>query len=139
MVDINSVCISGRVLADAVTKMTSSGKEFTSFGIASNDDYKSKSGEWVNKANFINCVYWKAQVLKKGEPVIIYGKLETNTEDYNGSKRTYTKINVNKIFKLNIEKKGGAINTTTQNVEGSNEVVNSNENNVVDDDEEIPF
>ncbi len=95
MVDLNSVTLSGRVTADSVQRMTNSGKELTTFAIACNDDYKNKNtGEWVNRAYFFNCVLWKPMLLKKGEPVIVYGKLETNTEEYNGEKRTYIKISM---------------------------------------------
>lgn len=133
MVDLNSVTLSGRVTADSVARMTNSGKELTSFAIACNDDYKNKNtGEWVNRAYFFNCVVWKPMVLKKGEPVIVTGKLETNTEEYNGEKRTYIKISANRVVKVIIEKKSSDTVATQSGVQQPDNIA-------VEDDDTPPF
>lgn len=132
MVDLNSVTLSGRITADSVQRMTNSGKELTSFAIACNDDYKNKNtGEWVNRAYFFNCVIWKPIVLKKGEPVIVTGKLETNTEEYNGEKRTYIKISANRVMKVIVEKKNSE-NTAQSDTQ-------QQDNRAVEEDDTPPF
>ena len=106
MIDLNSVILSGRVVADSVSKMSNLGTEFTGFAIAVNDDYKNKqTQEWIKRAYFFDCVLLKPKILKKGEPVIVYGKLATKTQEYNGEKRTYIKILADRVIRCVAENK----------------------------------
>ena len=55
----NVVEIMGHLGRDPEVRALSNGAEVTSFSIATSNDYKDKSGEWVKKdATWWNCQAW---------------------------------------------------------------------------------
>jgi len=71
--------ISGRLTRDAQIKTGKHDKEFVSFTVVENYDYKNKKGEWVKKSTFFNCTYGRstkvASLLTKGTFVILAGEI----------------------------------------------------------------
>ena len=47
--------ITGRLTADAEVRKTKNGKEFLSFTLVVNDNYKTKDGEFKQVAQYFNC------------------------------------------------------------------------------------
>ncbi|MGE6397353.1 single-stranded DNA-binding protein [Chryseobacterium scophthalmum] len=71
--------ISGRLTGNATVSKTTSGKEVVNFGVAVNDGYKNKQGEWVDNTAFIECAYWRSAKpvswLKQGLYVELTGQI----------------------------------------------------------------
>jgi len=102
--NLNSVIIVGRVTADPVLKSTNSGKQVTSFGVATNRTWKNKDGQKQEEVEFHNIVAWgrtaeiATKYLVKGSLVLIEGRLATRTwDDKEGNKRKQTEVIVERI------------------------------------------
>lgn len=101
----NKVILGGYLTCDPELRFTPNGKSVTTFGVAVNETYKDRSGEYRTEPNFFNhVVVWGklaencAEFIKKGSSVFIEGRLRSEKwETKNGEKRTTTKIIVNKI------------------------------------------
>lgn len=80
---MNSVALTGRLVADPELKTTQSGIEVTSFRIAVNQNYV-KQGE-ERKADFFNIVAWRqtaafiCRYFHKGDGINIVGKLQSRS------------------------------------------------------------
>jgi len=89
---MNIVIISGRLTRDPELRETVNGKATCSFSVAVQ---KSKDA-----ADFINCVAWETTAenitkhFRKGNPILITGRLETRSYEKDGQKRTFTQVNV---------------------------------------------
>lgn len=89
---MNRCTFSGRLVADAEMRYTSSGTPVTSFRIAVDAGY----GEH-KRTDFINCVLWKREQLTphltKGKPVILAGEYQSREyEDRNGQRQRTVEI-----------------------------------------------
>lgn len=112
----NLLEIMGHLGRDPETRSTSSGAEVTSFSIATSNDYKDKSGEWVKKdATWWNCQVWGglgAEVVRnffKGDAVMVRGKCgmrEWTGKD--GTTKTTLEVRVSEVFKPIYERKDKA-------------------------------
>ena len=93
---MNYVGLMGRLTKDPELKQTSSGKTYSRFSIAVKKDFV-KDG-----VDFINCVAWDkraefiANYFKKGQKILIQGRINTGTYEVNGEKRTSFDIVVDK-------------------------------------------
>lgn len=128
MKDINQVIIEGRLTRDCEIKKTTTGKTLQTFSIAVNDDYKPKdSVEWVNRAYFINCVYFgELDGLTKGVHILINGKLTTSKSETEDGVKVYTKVEVQGLRFIKDKEK-------TEKVE------EKAEKKVEEDMEDVPF
>lgn len=97
---INNVILMGRLTADAVLRMTTSGKSVASFSIAVERDY-SQDGE--RQADFINLIAWGktaefiTKYFSKGDMIAVRGSLQTRSYEKEGIKRTITEVLVDKV------------------------------------------
>ena len=97
--DFNEVTISGRLTRQPETKQAGS-TTITSFSLAVNQNYKAKSGEWVDKTLFIDCKAWSsygeylAQKFEKGDWIVIKGSLELEEWEKDGQKNRKHVLNV---------------------------------------------
>jgi single-strand DNA-binding protein len=80
---MNSVNLTGRLVANPELKTTDSGIEVTNFRIAVNKDYAKKGEE--RKADFFEIVAWRqtavfvCRYFHKGDGIGVVGKLQTRT------------------------------------------------------------
>ena len=124
---MNKVLLIGRMTKDAELRMTQSGKNVATFGIAVDDGF----GE--NKQTyFFNVTVWGksaeavANYTHKGSKVAVSGKLTSRTyEDRNGNKRTAIEVVADAL--------GGV-----EFLESKNQSNGGNQSSVISD-EEIPF
>src|SRR5664280_3473505 len=80
------VTVSGNVVGDPVVRATRANVSFVTFRVASNARrVDSKTGEYIDAGtNFVNVTAFRAlgvnvsNSLKKGEPVIVYGRMRIN-------------------------------------------------------------
>jgi len=93
-----NICIfSGRIVADATSRMTTNGTSVCTFRIAVDAGF----GEH-KRTDFINCVLWKRESLvphlSKGKPVMISGEYQGREyEDCNGQKQRTVEIIVREL------------------------------------------
>jgi single-strand DNA-binding protein len=101
----NNVQLIGRLGRDPELKEFSSGKRAT-FSIATTDTYKNQRGEKVKDTQWHNIVAWgklaemAENYLKKGNEVVVEGKLVHRSYETNGEKKYITEININDILML---------------------------------------
>lgn len=99
---MNKVLLTGRLTAAPEIKVTNSGVEVMSFGLAVDRGVKDKAtGNRIT--DFINCVAWRKTAtfinayFKKGDGIEIEGSIETRKYvDKNGDNRIAFEINVEK-------------------------------------------
>jgi single-strand DNA-binding protein len=103
-----NICeIMGHLGRDPETKTLDNGSQVTSFSIATSNDYKDKSGEWVKKdATWWNCQAWGglgAEVVRnffKGDAVMVRGKGGARSwTSKDGETKTTLEIRVNEVYK----------------------------------------
>lgn len=104
--------IRGRLTADPELRFTQSGAGVTNFTVATNaSKFDRNTNEWKDEpTKFWRCAAWNqgkltraeniANLLKKGDNVIVYGELTTrNYETKEGEKRSADEIRVESIGK----------------------------------------
>lgn len=93
---INKVILEGRVTKDIEIRYTQTNKPVASWTIALNRG-KDKNGNDLG-VDFINVVTWDKQAefmnnwFKKGDPVVVIGRLQQRTWDDNGVKHSVTEV-----------------------------------------------
>lgn len=97
--NLNRVILAGRVVADPETRMTGTGTAVSNIRMATNRYYKDKSGQRQEQTEFHNVVFWGRQAevvrdyLKKGQLVLVEGRLQTRSwEAKDGAKRYSTEV-----------------------------------------------
>ena len=92
------ITVSGNLTVDPELKYGNNGNARLSFSVASNKRFQ-VNGEWQEETSFFNVVAWRgiaeqaANVLEKGMPVIIKGRLEQRSwENAEGEKRSTVEI-----------------------------------------------
>src|SRR5262249_36788970 len=95
-----TVTVVGNVATDVVLRQTQDGSPFTGFGVVSSErrfDPKAETWSEGNKL-FVWVTGWKrlansaAASLKKGDPVIVNGRLQVEEYEKDGEKRTLVKV-----------------------------------------------
>ena len=118
----NLVILLGRMARDPELRYTSSGKAYANFTLAVQ---KTK-----DEAEFIDCVAWEktaeniAEYFRKGNRILIQGRLNVSSYEQNGEKRKSVKVQ--------------AFNFEFIDSKNSGNSQNGNRNNY-DDDEAFPF
>lgn len=111
---VNKCMFIGRLGRDPETKYLPSGEPVCNFSIAIDESYKNKSGEKVQKTEWVNIVVFRklaeicGNYLVKGKLVYIEGKIQTRSwEDKEGVKRSTTEIVANGMKMLDSKNKEG--------------------------------
>jgi single-strand DNA-binding protein len=96
---LNKATLIGRLGKDPDVKYTPDGTMVTTFSIATDEQWKDKNGEKVQKTEWHKIVAWKklaeicGNYLKKGSLVFIEGRIQTRSwEDKDGIKHYTTEI-----------------------------------------------
>ncbi len=146
---INKVILLGRVGKDPEIKQFDNGS-IANFTIATDDSYKDKSGQKVERTDWHNIsigssglVDVVSRFVKKGDLIYVEGKIKTREYEKEGQKRYITEIRVDtlKMMPKGANTGGGESNSVASNSQSSN-TTNTNENFIsevssVDDD--LPF
>lgn len=142
---MNVVILMGRMTRDPELKYTSGGKAFANFSLAVQ---KTK-----DEVEFIDCTVWEktaetiAEYFRKGNRILVQGRLSVSSYEQNGEKRRATRVVVNS-FEF-VESAGNSSNSggyqqhqPFKNNNSKPPVQNEtfeNDNDDMDDDEEFPF
>jgi single-strand DNA-binding protein len=106
--DLNNVVIAGRLTRDPELKYISSGRAVCKVTIANSRFYKDKNGERKEDTSFVDATVWDKMAefvgerLKKGRPVIVEGRLKSDSweDKATGQKRTKIEIAAQRISPL---------------------------------------
>ena len=141
---MNVVMLMGRMTRDPELKYTSGGKAFANFTLAVQ---KTK-----DEAEFIDCTVWEktaetiAEYFRKGNKILVQGRLNVSSYEQNGEKRRMTRVVVNSFEFVESAGSSGNSGGYQQNKSfssnNSKPVQNDtfdNDNDDMDDDEEFPF
>ncbi len=111
---LNKVMLIGRLGKDPEVRAIPSGIKVASFSIATDESYKDKDGNKVEKTEWHNIVAWRglAEVIekyvKKGDLIYIEGKLTTEKYEKDGVTKYATKIVADQMTMLGGKKDGGS-------------------------------
>lgn len=139
---MNSVVISGNVVANPEARTTQSGVSVSTFRVAVQRRFKNAQGQ--HDADFLTVVAWRGtadfcnKYIQKGSKVIVEGSIQTRSYDaQDGSKRWVTEIMADQVESLNrVENGGQSAPAKPQSAPKQS----PNEGFVeVDDDSELPF
>ena len=107
MASVNKWIGIGNLTKDPETRYMASGDAVTSVSIACNESWKDKNGQKQERAEFVNLVFFRklaevaAKYLKKGAPIYVEGKLQTDKyTDKQGVERYTTKVVVDQMQML---------------------------------------
>ena len=139
---MNVVILMGRMTRDPELKYTSGGKAFANFSLAVQ--------KTRDEAEFIDCTVWEktaetiAEYFRKGNRILVQGRLSVSSYEQNGEKRRATRVVVNSFeFVETSGNSGGyqqqqSFNNTRKPVSAQNDVL-ENDNDDMEDDDEFPF
>lgn len=110
---MNKTLLIGRISADPELRFTGSNVPFCGLSLATNEDYKDKNGDKVEKTEWHNLVFFDglakvvAQYLKKGSKIYVEGKLQTRKwQDKEGKDRLTTEVVVQEMEMLGTPSQG---------------------------------
>jgi single-strand DNA-binding protein len=143
----NSVIMVGRLTRDPELRRTGTGKAVCSFDIAINRRIKdSVTGEWKDAdPTFVPVIVWGEQAercgerLKKGSPVHVEGRLQTNKwEGNDGTKRSRLEVVASRVQILSVARQDNAA-IGAKPVDSINASSDQYDGIGGDGDEDIPF
>lgn len=135
MASFNRVILLGNVTRDVELRTIGSGTAVADVGLAVNDRFKNKHGEWVDEPTFVDVTLWgrtaeiASEYLSKGSPVMIEGRLKLETWEKDGQKRSKLKVVGEKLQLLGQKGQRQAVASEAGAAKGRG----------YDQDEEIPF
>jgi len=97
MSTINKVILMGNLGKDPELRKTET-SSVVSFSIATSETYLNKAGEKVQETDWHNIVFWNKQAetiakfFRKGDSIIVEGKLTTRSYEKDGQKRYITEV-----------------------------------------------
>lgn len=107
---LNRVQLIGNLGDDPQVTVFEKGNCLTKFPLATNDVYTNAKGEQVTETQWHNIVAWgktaeiAEKILKKGNKVLIDGKLTNRTyENEKGEKKYITEVKANELLKLSLK------------------------------------
>lgn len=114
---INKVTLIGNLGRDPEIRHLEGGTAVTKFSLATNENYRDKTGEWKTETEWHDIVAWRqlaervAKDLKKGSLVYIEGKItHRKWQDKEGHDRYSTEIVANTIRSLERKENSGGRN-----------------------------
>lgn len=121
---LNKVIIVGNLTRDPELSTIPSGQKVCKIGVATNRVWKDKSGAKQESTTYHNIVVWgrqaetSAQYLKKGQQVMVEGRIETRSWDdkTTGEKKYRTEIIADRV---QFGAKSGGASTGTSNAPAS--------------------
>ncbi len=108
----NKVQLIGNLGQTPEIKTLEEGRKMARFSVATNENYRSVSGEWIRDTQWHTLVAWGKMAdtvekyLDKGTEVAVEGRLVSRSyTDKNGEKRYVTEVVVNEILTFGERKK----------------------------------
>lgn len=98
MASFNKVIIVGNLTRDIELRYLQNGTAVTDVGLAVNEKYKGKDGQWVEDVTFVDVTFWgrtaevAADYLSKGSSVLVEGRLKQDRWEKDGQKHSKIKV-----------------------------------------------
>jgi single-strand DNA-binding protein len=112
---VNKVILIGNLGQDPELRYTGSGTAVCNLRIATNESYKDRDGNLVDKTEWHNVVAWDRlaeicnEYLQKGSQVYFEGSLQTRSwEDRDGNTRYTTEVKAREMMFLDGNREGGS-------------------------------
>lgn len=142
---INTVALMGRLTYEPELRTTPSGVSLVRFQIACDRNYQKSGTE--RQADFIDCVAWRqtadfiSRYFHKGSMIGVEGSIQTeNFTDKDGNKRKSVTVVANNVsFCGSKAESGTAANAFSQPAPSYASADNSDFEEIVDDDDDLPF
>lgn len=142
---INSVVLMGRLTYEPELKTTTSGLSVIRFQMAVDRNYQSQGQE--RQADFIDVVAWRqtaefiSRYFHKGSMIAVEGSIQTNNfTDRDGNKRKSVEVVANQVsFCGSKAETQGANPAFSQSAPSYSTADNSDFEEIVDDDDDLPF
>lgn len=147
MLSVNRATILGYLTRDPELRYTPNGQAVANFGIATNRRWKTPTGEMKEQSEFHDVVAWGKlaettnQMLKKGSPAYVEGRLQTRSwEAPDGTKRYKTEIVAQLISALGAKGMATPEETTDETAAGptADITASSPDQATTSNDEEMP-
>ncbi|MDZ4838427.1 MAG: single-stranded DNA-binding protein [Bacteroidota bacterium] len=135
---LNKVMLIGRLGKDPEIRHTQSNVPVATFSIATDETYKDKEGNKVEKTEWHNIVAWRQladickDYVKKGQQIYVEGKMSTrNYQDKDNNTKYITEIVADSIRLLGSRGDGGATTQRDEPYQSSNNsgLASTNANN----------
>lgn len=103
MAQLNKVLLIGNLTRDPEVRYTPKGSAVADLGLATNRTWRTETGEEKEEVCYVNIVVWGKQAeaagkyLKKGRPVFVEGRLQFESWEKNGEKRTTLKVHCERL------------------------------------------
>lgn len=142
---INMVALMGRLTYEPELRTTSSGISFLRFQVACDRNFQSQGQE--RQADFIDCVAWRqraefiSRYFHKGSMIAIEGSIQTsNYTDKDGNNRKQVEVVANNVSFCGSKAESGTANPAfSQPAPSYASADNSDFEEIVDDDDDLPF
>jgi len=146
---LNKAMIIGNLTRDPEVKYTPQGSLVCTFGIATNNLWKTQSGEQKERAEYLNIVAWNklgeicANLLSVGMLVYVEGEIRTRMYEVNSVKHYRTEIRIDDMKLLDSKGKNGVGVENAELSKDSNEEIpvatESSEEEAPVAKEDLPF
>ncbi|GAB1404493.1 MAG: single-stranded DNA-binding protein [Lentimicrobiaceae bacterium] len=109
---VNKVILVGNLGKDPEIVNFDNGVKKASFSLATNDSYKNRDGQEVDRTEWHNIVMWRGladvaeKYLKKGSQIYMEGSIRTRSYEKDGQKRYVTEIECNELTMLGGRQQG---------------------------------
>ena len=113
---VNKVILVGRLGKDPEVRAMENGRKVANFSLATDDSYKDRDGNKVDRTDWHNIVFWGPQAeiverfLTKGKLVYVEGKLKTRSYEQDGVTKYITEVLGNQMTMLGSREDMGASN-----------------------------
>ena len=104
MAGYNRVVLLGNLTRDPRLREVPSGTSVADIGLATNETFRNRDGEQVEKTCFVDIVAWGrqaetcAQYLVKGAPVLVEGRLQYDQwESQQGERRSKLRVRADRV------------------------------------------
>ena len=97
---MNKIIITGRLGGDPQLKTSGSGNEYTNFSVAVDrrkDKDKERKADWFYCAAFGKLAVFITTYFKKGDPIIVFGKMTVSKWEKDGKTQTSVEVTVRQI------------------------------------------
>ena len=141
---VNRVILIGNLGKDPEVKRLENGAVVAKFSVATSENYKDKSGEWISEVSWHDVVCWRnlaeraEQSLKKGTQVYVEGKLTHRTwKDQDGNNRRTTEI-VSNYFRV-VSGRSSEVRVGEDGIALNQSLQNEKKKKVEGVDDDLPF
>lgn len=143
---INTVALMGRLTFEPELRTTPAGVSVIRFQVACDRNYQRAGAE--RQADFIDCVAWRqtaefiSRYFHKGSMIAVEGSIQTsNFTDKNGNNRKQVEVVANNVSFCGGKNEGGAGTAPayTEPAPSYANADNSDFEEIVDDDDDLPF